>query len=79
MTATTDPTTKLRKIGNSLGITIPKDLLEAIGAQEGDTVALRHENGSLRIEIVNPEFETLVAAYREGNAKYRNALRELSR
>lgn len=72
-------TTKLRKVGNSLGVTIPKELLERLGACEDDTVALRHENGSLRLEVVNPEFESLVTAYREGNEKYRNALRELSK
>lgn len=73
------PTTKLRKIGNSLGVTIPKELLETLGAREGDSISIRHENGSLRLEVVNPEFEALVTAYREGNEKYRNALRKLSK
>jgi putative addiction module antidote len=30
--------TKIRKIGNSLGILLPKDILEAMGVGAGDSV-----------------------------------------
>jgi putative addiction module antidote len=33
-------TLKIRKVGNSLGVTFPKDLLETLNVQEGDELYL---------------------------------------
>lgn len=31
---------KLRKVGNSLGVIIPKEVIEAAGLKEGDTIQI---------------------------------------
>lgn len=41
---------KLRKIGNSTGILLPKEILEEMDLYEGDTVEIRYN--SIRKEIV---------------------------
>ena len=30
---------KIRKIGNSLGVILPKEVLDALGAREGDVIS----------------------------------------
>ena len=40
----------LHRWGNSVGLRVPKPLLEQFGLGEGSTVALRVENGRLIIE-----------------------------
>jgi antitoxin MazE len=40
---------KIRKIGNSLGVVIPSDMLKEIGVKDGDTVYLSIEDGEIII------------------------------
>lgn len=44
----------VKKIGNSAGIIIPKPLLAELGAQAGDSVSLRFEDGRIVIERAAP-------------------------
>jgi putative addiction module antidote len=44
---------KLRKIGNSLGVIIPANILKKIGVGYGDTVTITYENGEVKIK--NPD------------------------
>jgi antitoxin component of MazEF toxin-antitoxin module len=57
-------TLKIRKIGNSLGVTLPKEALQKLRVQEGDSVFVT---------------ETPMEAYRKVSTKYRNALHELGK
>ncbi|WP_105385804.1 AbrB/MazE/SpoVT family DNA-binding domain-containing protein [Neorhizobium alkalisoli] len=69
----------IRKIGNSEGIIIPKEVLDRMGLKTGDSLEVR-ENG-LNIELV-PEHADLseqLKAARLGMQKYRVALRELAK
>ncbi len=71
--------TRVRAIGTSSGVILPKDVLEGMNVQNGDDLALvRTENG---FELVpfDPAFEEMMAVYKRGTKKYRNALRELDR
>lgn len=43
-------TLKIRTLGNSYGITIPRDVLDEVGATEGTRVKLFARPGSLRVE-----------------------------
>ncbi len=71
--------TKVRPIGTSSGVILPKDVLEAMNVHNGDELVLvRTENGFELIPF-DPEFEEMMAAYRRGAKKYRNALRELAK
>lgn len=40
---------KIRKVGNSLGVYLPSDMLKEAGIKEGDTVYISLENGDIII------------------------------
>jgi len=70
--------TTIRRIGNSSGLTIPKDLLDRQHLEEGDHVHLVETEDGLLITPYDPDFEDAMEAYEEGAKNYRNALRTLS-
>jgi putative addiction module antidote len=69
----------VRKIGNSLGVILPKDALNKLAVQEGDRIFVQETPDGLELTTYDPEFEQAMAAYRQVNQKYRNALRELAK
>lgn len=72
--------TKVRKIGNSLGIVLPKEALLALKVSEGDTLFLTEApECSLRITPERPGFEEIMSIAQDGMNRYRNALRELAK
>lgn len=72
--------TKIRKIGNSLGIVLPKEALQALKAGEGDVLFLTEgAEGSLRVTPEKPGFQDIMKIAEEGMNRYRNALRELAK
>jgi putative addiction module antidote len=72
--------TKVRKIGNSLGIVLPKEALSALKVEEGTTLYLTEApQGALRITPERPQFAELMAIADRGMMRYRNALRELAK
>ena len=72
-------TVKLRKMGGSIGATIPKDLAERLHLDVGDEVFVVATDDGLLITPYDPTFDKAMAAYRRGARKYKNALRELAR
>lgn len=73
---------KLTKIGNSLGVTIPKEELEALGLKQGDELLVRRR-GSL-LELIPVELRPKLRAEVQGAvdrtlAKYTPALEELAK
>jgi putative addiction module antidote len=72
---------KLRKIGNSVGVVLPKEVLARLKVAEGDTVCLTDAaDGSLRVTAAgNAEFTRQMDAVESVVKRYRNALRELAR
>jgi putative addiction module antidote len=72
--------TKVRKIGNPLGIVLPKEALQALKVSEGDVLYLTEASEcSLRITPERPGFEDIMKVAEEGMNRYRNALRELAK
>jgi len=72
--------TKIRKIGNSLGIVLPKEALQAMKVKEGATLYLTEApESSLRVTPERPGFEEMMDVAERGMQRYRNALRELAR
>lgn len=71
--------TTIRRIGNSSGLTIPKDVLERQRLAEGDRVHLIETEQGLLITPFDPDFDEAMAVYEEGAKTYRNALRELAK
>ena len=72
--------TKVRKIGNSYGIVLPKEALQAMMVKEGSTLYLTEApECSLQITPEKPGFEDMMAIAEKGMKKYRNALRQLAK
>ena len=56
----------IRKIGNSEGVIIPKDVLDRMGVKAGDELILKEENGEIKLVPQNADLaEQLKAAQRE--------------
>ena len=70
---------KLRKMGGSVGATLPKDLAERLHLDVGDEVFVVASEAGLLITPYDPSFEQAMAVYRRGARKYKNALRELAK
>lgn len=72
--------TKVRKIGNSLGIVLPKEALQAMNVEEGAALYItKAPKDSIHVSPEDPEFDEVMKIAEEGMAKYRNALRELAK
>lgn len=71
---------KLRKIGNSLGIIVPKAVTDALRVREGDALYIVADRaGELRLTPFDPGFDGAMKAFERTRRKYRNALRELAK
>jgi putative addiction module antidote len=70
---------KIRSIGSSSGVILPKELLDRLNLNEGDELFAVEVGGEIRLSPYNPDFETVIAAARAGAKKYRNALRALAK
>lgn len=72
--------TKVRKIGNSYGIVLPKEALHAMKVKEGDTLYLTESpECSLRVTPERKKFSEMMKIAERGMRRYRNALRELAK
>ena len=70
---------KLISIGNSVGVTLPKELLLKLGVGKGDTLyAIETEDG-VRLTTADPEFEAQMEVAKRQMKKWRNVLRELAK
>ncbi|GEP45670.1 AbrB/MazE/SpoVT family DNA-binding domain-containing protein [Brevifollis gellanilyticus] len=71
---------KLRKIGNSVGLVLPKEALAKLGVDEGDSVLLTEANDdSLRISTAKPSVSEQLKVAQDLMQRYRNTLRELAK
>lgn len=72
--------TKVRRIGNSLGIVLPKEALNALKVEEGATLYLTEApEGALRVTPAQPGFADKMRVAESLMMRYRNALRELAK
>jgi putative addiction module antidote len=71
--------TVIRKIGNSEGIIIPKEILNALNLRSGDELVVVKEGNGLRIVPKDTDLAKQIKAAREGMKQYHSALRELAK
>jgi putative addiction module antidote len=70
---------KIRKVGNSLGVILTKDVVESLGVAEGDELfAIRTPEG-IRLTPYDPDFATAIESTREYMRRHRDALHELAK
>jgi putative addiction module antidote len=71
---------KVRKIGNSLGLVLPKEVVSRLRAGEGDEVfLLEGPNNSYRLTPFDPAFQQKMEKAEEIMSRYRNTLNVLSK
>jgi putative addiction module antidote len=70
--------TVIRPIGNSAGVTIPKETLEKYDLSPGDKIFLQETADGILVTAHDPLVQKAMEIYRKGAKKYRNAMRELS-
>jgi putative addiction module antidote len=71
---------KLRRIGNSVGVVLPKEALNYLNVDEGDTVSLTDApDGSLRLSPTDPEVVRQLEVAQTILRRYRHTLRELAK
>ncbi|MGD9915617.1 MAG: AbrB/MazE/SpoVT family DNA-binding domain-containing protein [Rhizobiaceae bacterium] len=71
----------VRKIGNSEGVILPKEVLDRHNLKAGDTLVLLEEDGDLRLRRTDDpeEFERKMKIARERMKKYEVAYRALAK
>ena len=71
---------KLRKIGNSLGVVLPKEALASLKADQGDIIYLTDSpDGGIRITPLNEKFEDQFNQAERIMREDRDVLRELAK
>lgn len=70
---------KICKIGNSLGASFPKEVLDKLQVGEGDTIYVTETPDGVQLTTYDPEFEQIMEAASQVTHRYRNALRELAK
>ncbi len=72
-------TLKLRRIGNSTGLILPKDLLAEARLQEGDSVSVTVRGDAIEITRASREYDEAMAAGRAFSARYARTMRDLAK
>ena len=70
---------KLRKMGGSVGATLPKDLADRFHLEPGDDVLAVETSHGILLTPYDPDVEEGLAIAAETQKRYRNALRELAK
>lgn len=70
---------KVRRIGNSLGVVIPKDVLAELNAKEGDALHMVRSEDGYRLRKSDPGFEEQMRVAREVMRQRHAVLRELAK
>ena len=70
---------RLRRMGGSVGATLPKDMAERFHLKAGDEVMAVETSHGILLSPYDPEVEEGLAIATEAQKKYQNALRELAK
>jgi putative addiction module antidote len=71
---------KLRKVGNSVGVILPKEALAHLKVGEGDSVSVTEgPDGSLRLSPCTAEVTRQMEVAQDVMKRYRHTLRELAK
>lgn len=71
---------KIKKIGNSTGVILPRELLTRLGVKQGDTVYVTElSGGDIRLTRYDPEFEETMEIMDDLMDEYRDTLKTLAK
>jgi putative addiction module antidote len=75
-----DTVLQIRKIGNSVGVILPKDLLARLNLKEGDKFyPVEQPDGSLRLSPFNPKHARTMEIARKVMNEYRDTFAALAK
>jgi putative addiction module antidote len=69
----------IRKVGNSLGMTLPAEAAKALHVKEGDKLFLTRTPDGYRLSPYDPDFVETMRVAEGVMRRYRNTLRELGK
>ena len=70
---------KIRKIGNSVGLILPKEVVDQLRVGEDDTVHYVVDSDGLHVTPFDPDFDAAMEAFEQARRNYGNALRALGK
>lgn len=71
---------KVRKFGNSLGVVLPKEVINRLQTGDGEKLFLiESPSGDYRLTPYDPAFEKQMEKIEDIMSRYRNTLRALSK
>ena len=70
---------KVRKIGNSLGIVLPKEVLQTLKVEEGASLYITEApKCSVQVNAEKPHFKEKMQVAEDAMRRYRNTFRKLA-
>ncbi|MFN4024826.1 MAG: AbrB/MazE/SpoVT family DNA-binding domain-containing protein [Hyphomonas sp.] len=70
---------KIRKIGNSLGVVLPKDVLDQLKVKEGDMLDVEPTDTGVRLSVSDEEVDKLMQMAERIMEENREVLRALAK
>ena len=70
---------KIRQVGSSLGVLLPREVANDLNVKEGDTIYLTQGQEGFRVVAHDPDFSKAMESYQKIARSYRNTFRELSK
>jgi antitoxin MazE len=70
---------RLRRVGGSIGATLPKDMVDRLHLSAGDTVFAVETDRGILLTPYDPDTEEALSIAAEAAGTYRGALRELAK
>jgi putative addiction module antidote len=70
---------KVRKFGNSLGVVLPKEVVNRLQTGDGQRLFLIDAPDGYRLTPFDPDFERKMTVAKDVMKRYRNTLRELAK
>jgi putative addiction module antidote len=72
-------TLKLKAVGNSTGVILPKEVLAKLHVEKGDQLFVVETANGIELTPYDPEFERQMEAARKVMKRRRSVLRELAK
>ena len=71
---------EIKKIGNSTGLILPKELLARLGLKQGDEVFVTElPDRSIKLAVYNPSHDEVMQVARDVFHEYRETFKELAK
>jgi antitoxin MazE len=71
--------TSVRRVGNSLGITLPRTVIENFHLDEGVELHIIESKDGIMLTPFDPKFAEWVESYQITTKRYRNTLKQLAK